>query len=229
KSILRAANYAHVAADVSIGMSKRHKRHIEAGMDFPTPAETKRIFDAAKDGKRRALLLTAALTGLRASELRGLRWRDVDLNGRELHVRHRADRFCKLGPPKSAMGRRTMPLPAELVTALKECKLACPKGELDLVFPTAGGKVEQHKSVLESIAPIFIAAGVVDRQGAPQYGLHALRPFFSSSGLKPKDRGGRGLSAKEKHAPLRAETRHITIGAFGPPFPPRAEPGAPYG
>src|SRR5262249_37317765 len=44
KSILRAANYAHVAADVSIGMSKRHKRHIEAGMDFPTPAETKRIF-----------------------------------------------------------------------------------------------------------------------------------------------------------------------------------------
>jgi len=215
KSILRAANYAHVAADVSIGMSKRHKRHIEAGMDFPTPAETKRIFDAAKDGKRRALLLTAALTGLRASELRGLRWRDVDLNGRELHVRQRADRFCKLGSPKSAMSRRTMPLPAELVTALKECKLACPKGELDLVFPTAGGKVEQHKSVLESIAPIFIAAGVVDRQGAPKYGLHALRHFFASWCINPKDRGGRGLSAKEVQALLGHETIQMTMDVYG--------------
>ncbi len=40
-----------------------------------------------------ALLLTAALTGLRASELRGLRWSNVDLKGEELHVRQRADRL----------------------------------------------------------------------------------------------------------------------------------------
>lgn len=96
KSILKAAKHAHAAADVSIGTSKRDKRPIEAGVDFPTPAEIKRIIPAAKDSKRRALLLVVALTGLRASELRGLRWGDVDLNARELHVRQRADRFCKL-------------------------------------------------------------------------------------------------------------------------------------
>jgi integrase len=39
------------------------------------------------------LLLTAALTGLRASELRGLRWSDVDLKTAELHVRQRAGRY----------------------------------------------------------------------------------------------------------------------------------------
>src|SRR5262249_53731331 len=147
KSILRTANYAHVAADVSIGTSKRHKRPIESGVDFPTPAEVRRIIEAATDTGHRALLRTAILTGLRASELRGLRWRDVDFKARELRVHQRADRFCKLGSPKSAMSRRTVPLAPEAVTDLKEWRLACPKGELDLVFPNAGGKVVQHRNM----------------------------------------------------------------------------------
>jgi integrase len=44
---------------------------LEVGRDIPTPAEVKRLIEAAEDARRRALLLTAALTGLRASELRG--------------------------------------------------------------------------------------------------------------------------------------------------------------
>jgi integrase len=37
------------------------------------------LLAAATTAQQHALLLTAALTGLRASELRGLRWSDVDL------------------------------------------------------------------------------------------------------------------------------------------------------
>ena len=43
---------------------------LKSGRDIPTPAEVKRLIDAATDTKHRALLMTAALTGLRASELR---------------------------------------------------------------------------------------------------------------------------------------------------------------
>jgi integrase len=135
KSILKAAKHAHVAADVSIGKSIRDQRKIEAGRDFPTPAEIKRIVEAAKDSKRRALLLTAALTGLRASELRGLRWRDVEPNARELHVRQRADRYCKLGSPKSAMSRRTVPLPGELVVNFREVVHSVRTGNADVAKP----------------------------------------------------------------------------------------------
>ena len=87
KSILRVANHSQVAAHVTIGHDKRSKRKLEVGVDLPTPQEVKRLIDAAADNpRRRALLLTVALTGLRASELRGLRWRDLDLKACELHV-----------------------------------------------------------------------------------------------------------------------------------------------
>jgi integrase len=111
KSLLKAAKHAHVAADVSIGSEKRNERKLEVGRDIPMTAEIKRLIDATrglgdprKDSKLRALLLTAALTGLRASELRGLRWKDIDFDSGELHVRQRADRYCEIGSPKGPSG-----------------------------------------------------------------------------------------------------------------------------
>src|SRR5262245_20619880 len=69
------------------------------GVDIPTPDEIRVIIAAAK-GRWRPVLLTAIFAGLRASELRGLRWQDIDLKKGELHVRQRADKFRKIGPPK---------------------------------------------------------------------------------------------------------------------------------
>src|SRR6516225_3578949 len=79
--------------------------------------------------KYRPLLLTAIFTGLRASELRGLRWEDVDLPHAKLHVRQRADRYNKIDKPKSESSERTVPLTPIVVNTLREWKLRCPKGE----------------------------------------------------------------------------------------------------
>jgi integrase len=54
----------------------RRGRKLEVGVDIPTPKEIKLIIQAATE-KCRSLLLTAVFTGLRASELRGLRWQDM--------------------------------------------------------------------------------------------------------------------------------------------------------
>ena len=83
KSLLKAANHAHLAT-ASIGPDKRNQRKLEAGRDIPTLQEIKRMMDAAPDSRLHALLLTAALAGLRSSELRGLRWSDVDFKGGEI-------------------------------------------------------------------------------------------------------------------------------------------------
>jgi integrase len=87
----------------------RHQRRLKAGVDIPTPDEIRALI-AGLDGRRRPLLLTAIFTGLRASELRGLRWSDLDLKRGELHVQQRADRYRVIGRPKSAGSARTIPL-----------------------------------------------------------------------------------------------------------------------
>jgi integrase len=109
----------NVARDVIIGTSGRGKRKLKVGVDIPTPDEIRKIIHAAT-GKRRPLLLTAVFAGLRGSELRGLRWQDVDLNRGELHVRQRADRYNVMGKPKSQSGDRTIPLGPLVLNALKE-------------------------------------------------------------------------------------------------------------
>src|SRR5262249_10922886 len=102
KSILKSAKRGQVAADITIGTDKR-KRKLEVGVDIPTPDEIRRLLRAAEgaDMRERTLLTLVISTGLRASELRGLRWKDVDLKHSELHVRQRADRFNVIGAPKS--------------------------------------------------------------------------------------------------------------------------------
>jgi integrase len=224
KSLLKAAKHAQVAADVSIGTDKRGKHKLEAGIDFPTPAEVKRLIEAAKkDDKRCTLLLTAALTGLRASELRGLRWSDIDLKTGELHVRQRADRYGTIGAPKSDSSRRTVPLAPDLLAALKKWKLACPNGEAGLVFPTRTGRIDHHANMLRGLAPIMIAAGVVDKEGGPKYALHAFRHFFASWCINPKARGGRELPAKEAQGLLGHSSIVMTLDLYGHMFPPAGD------
>ena len=181
------------------GAKQERGGKLKVGIDIPTPDEIKRII-AAVEGKWRPLLLTAIFTGLRASELRGLRWEDVDLTKGNLHVRQRADRFNQIGPPKTTAGVRTVPLPPMVVNTLREWKLKCPKkdGKLWLVFPNGEGNVEWHTNlVLRGLHPTLIKAGVtvrakdahgrplVDENGKPvvvaKYtGLHALRHFYAS-------------------------------------------------
>ena len=218
KSLLKSAKYAHAAAGVSIGKGKR-ERKLEVGLDIPTPAEIKRLIGAAKDTRRRTLLLTATLTGLRASELRGLRWSDVDLKARELHVRQRADRYCVIGQPKTDTSVRSVPLAPEVLSALKEWKLACPKGERDLVFPSRSGRTQHHANLLRNLEPVMIAAGVVNTAGKPKYGVHAFRHFFASWCINPKERGGRELTPKVVQHLLGHSSIVMTLDRYGHLFP----------
>src|SRR5262249_57769817 len=113
----------------------RQKHRVEVGTDIPTPSEVRAIIGKLDGGRRRPLLLTAIFTGLRVSELRGLRWADVNLPRSELRVRQRADRYGTIGPPKSATSRRTVPLPPMVVNGLREWRLANPRVQSELVFP----------------------------------------------------------------------------------------------
>jgi len=62
----------------------------------------------------------------RQGELLRLRWVDVDLDAGELHVRQAARRVggvLRFDPPKTRRSRRTVPLPASCLDALREHKV----------------------------------------------------------------------------------------------------------
>jgi len=218
--MLKTEHVSHLAGDLTIGTGKRNKRRLEVGRDIPTTDEMRRLIGAASFKlKFSTLLKVAALTGLRASELRGLRWADVDLKANELHIRQRADRWNRIGPPKSDSGTRKIPFGADLALALKGWKLACPKGGLDLVFPTFEGTVIGYKHFTNRLEPIFKAAHVVDKHGKPKYAPHAFRHFFASWCINPKARGGRELPAKVVQEWMGHSSIKITLDIYGHLFP----------
>ncbi|MGE5163266.1 MAG: tyrosine-type recombinase/integrase [Sphingobacteriales bacterium] len=225
KSLLRDArrrgNVAqNVALDVSISTDKRAKMKLKVGVDIPTPDEIKRILHAAT-GRIRPFLITAIFTGLRSSELRGLQWADVDLKKAELHVRQRADRYSKIGKPKSESGNRTIPLGPLVVNTLKEWRLACPKGALDLVFPNTLGKLWDHADIVSRYMwPTMVAARVVDAKREAKYtGLHALRHFYASWLINRKKDGGLELPIKTVQQRLGHSSIVMTSDVYGHLFP----------
>jgi integrase len=207
---------------------RRQHGKLKVGVDIPSREEIKAIVGKL-DGRWRPIMLTAIFTGLRASELRGLRWADVDLAKGELHVRQRADRYNAIGAPKSEAGERPVPLPPLVLNALKEWKLRAPKSELDLVFPTSRGTILSHANLINrAFIPVQIAAGVTATEkgsdGAPivraKYtGLHALRHFYASWCINRRADGGLELPPKVVQERLGHSSIVMTMDTYGHLFP----------
>jgi integrase len=217
---------------------RRAKGKLKIGVDIPTPEEIDALLRAA-EGRWRPLLLVAIRCGLRASELRGLRWADVDFKKSELHVRQRADAYNTIGMPKSEDGERTIPIPPTTLSALREWKVACPRrgGELHYVFPNGSGNVEAHANIItRGLIPTWEVAGVVvpvkdaegepvrDRNGkrvvtAKYTGLHALRHHFASWCINRRADGGLELPLKIVSERLGHSNIAITADLYSHLFP----------
>ena len=209
---------------------KRQRGKLKVGVDIPTREEIKAIVGAL-EGRWRPVLLTAIFTGLRASELRGLRWEDVDFEKKELHVRQRADRYSVIGKPKSKSGERTVPLTPIVLNTLREWKLRQreKEGKLGLAFPTGAGNPEHHPNIVErGLKPTLVRAGVtVSSLGedgkstveAKYSGLHALRHFYASWCINRRADGGLELPAKVVQERLGHSSIMMTMDVYGHLFP----------
>lgn len=198
------------------GAETRSKRLLQPGVDIPTPDEV-RTFLGLLEGRWRPILLTAVFSGLRSSELRGLRWQDVDFGKSTLSVRQRSDKWGAIGNTKSHSSQRTLPVPPVVINTLREWKLACPPG--DLVFPNGQGNPESHSNVVNrGLNPTMKKAGL------GYTGLHALRHFYASWLINPKEAGGLGLDMKTVQARMGHSSIVITADVYSHLFP-RADDG----
>jgi integrase len=240
-AILAAARMPHNVVRELAEQSKSQRRrqhhldgHHRDEIEIPTMAEIKAICEAAQ-GRWRPLLLTATFTGLRASELRGLEWSAVNFEKGEISVRQRADRYNKIGSPKSAADYRTVPVPPQVLDALRRWRMECPPGPNGkvLVFPNTRGKIESHANIIErGLIPTVLRAGVadvikdadgkvvLDDDGKPQMrprytGMHVFRHFFASWCIGRKIDGGRELPAKLVQTWLGHSSIKMTLDVYG--------------
>ena len=194
-SILKEAQrVGHVAQNVAHGITVRRSGRDKAKIVPPTKAHMRALIAAARNPDARPsdlpMLLLLLFAGLRSSEIRALPWANIDLRKGHIAVDRRANPQNVIGPPKSASGFRTIPVPPLVVTELKRWKLRCPPSQLDLVFPSAAGTPIFHNNlVLGFQEPLQIAAGicqpkmrngkpVLAKDGTPKLeGLYSLHDF----------------------------------------------------
>jgi integrase len=151
-----------------------------------TAQQTIQFVTASKsDPMATAFLLCVAL-GLRRGEVLGLRWRDIDLEDRTLHVRQqlqRADGQLQLVEVKTQRSRRVIPLPEVCVRALRRRRseqaadrIATGPGwpNSDFVFTTKHGTPIEPRNLARSFERILTGAGL------PRIRLHDLRHMCAS-------------------------------------------------
>ena len=175
----------------------------------PSKEDIRSIIDAA-DEDLRLMLIFAASTGARAGEQWATRWRDVDLDKCELRISHRVDAYGEEGAPKSSAGVRTVPLSAQLVSALKACKVKSKfSKDEDLIFANRRGAHVGHDNFIKrQFLPLFDTGCRVKR-----FNWHGLRHFAISmwieAGLTPKT-----VQTFAGHASLQ-----VTMDRYGHLFP----------
>jgi integrase len=160
------------------------------------PEQGARLLEVAAGHRDYTLILVVLHTGLRRSELLALRWKDVDLNNRVLHVEetlHRSRGELYFDVPKSAKGRRLVPLTRAAAAVLREHRKAQLEQRLML-----GQKYQDNGLVFcnpngTPLSPDGISGRfktLARKIGMPQLRFHDLRHTWASwvaaAGIEPK-------------------------------------------
>ncbi|MCZ6535930.1 MAG: tyrosine-type recombinase/integrase [Chloroflexi bacterium] len=155
------------------------------------PDQARRFLDFAQESRYGPLFFLGIYTGLRRSEMLGLRWSSIDLQSKTLPVTETLQRIKGRGlmllPPKTDRSRRMVTLPpsaAALLSGLKvkqrdeRIGLGLPWQESDLVFTHLDGRPFDPSTVSHAFADI------IRKSGLPHIRLHDLRHTHASLMLK---------------------------------------------
>jgi integrase len=161
------------------------------------PHQARAFLEAIHGERLEALYVLAMGCGLRAGEVLGLTWRDVDLEGETLTVARalqRLDRRLQLVEPKTARSRRTLALPEIVASALREHRerqleerrlAGSSWHELGMVFTNRRGGPIHPENLSRNYSRLL------DRLGFPHQRFHDLRHGCASlliaQGVGPRE------------------------------------------
>lgn len=163
--------------------------------------QTQKFLDTVRGHRNEALFVLAIATGMRRGELAGLKWQDVDLHKKVLHIRRSLTRVpTKMGggyieaEPKTEKSRRSILFPDFAAVSLKahyerQQEIKSQAGSLwqehDYVFCTSLGEhIHPGHDILEEFKRLLKCAGL------PDVRFHDLRHGAATTllgmGIHPK-------------------------------------------
>jgi integrase len=199
-TVQKMHHVAHKALDQAVKWDLIPRNPADA-VKAPTPTpkemhplsapEAQRLLDAASGDRLEALYVLAIHTGMRQGELLGLKWEDVDLDGKSLRIRRTLTRKGSdtggsygLGEPKTKKSRRTVRLTQKAVEALRSHRARQAEEKLGagayyqdrgLVFAGEhGGIINPSNLRNRSFKPLL------ERAGLPRITFHDLRHTCAS-------------------------------------------------
>jgi integrase len=149
----------------------------------PSAAETDMVLAACREWPNGARWVLAITTGLRQGEALGLRWRDLHLpDPASVTVRQSQKRVggeWAYGAPKSRKSRRSVPLPAVAVAALKSHRERQETAAIGgLVFTRPSGEPVHRRQDGRDWDTLLRALGL------PHYRVHDLRHGYATELLE---------------------------------------------
>jgi len=164
-----------------------------------SPEQAGAFLKAAGNDRMGIVLEFGLVTGMRPEEYLALQWDDIDLSRGTATVQRALIWLkggCRFGEPKTKGSRRTVPLPAKLVDALRahrrqqlehRMKLGAAYSSMDLVFATEIGTPLHYRNLTQRhYTKILAAAGLAD-EGFVLYSLrHSCATLLLAGGENPK-------------------------------------------
>ncbi|MBF0467719.1 MAG: site-specific integrase [Desulfamplus sp.] len=139
-----------------------------------TPCQISDLLKAVTKQKYHALFKLAIFSGARQGELLGLKWSDILWKDSQIFIQ-RTFNNGKFYITKTKGSLRKVDIGPSTMKTLREWQIACPPGELNLVFPTNSGNPMNHNNMVNRyFTPGLVAAGI------EKIKFHALRHTYAS-------------------------------------------------
>ena len=149
-----------------------------------SPAEQKQLCDAIDSDltTRSAGIFLSLHTGMRIGEVCALRWMDVDMDDRMIHINHTLQRVYKkdlsgsgkskllLSTPKTKTSCRSIPISKSLFAVMKELSPSRP----DMFFLSGSEKMVEVRTFRTFFEAFLL------RNGIEKFNFHVLRHTFAT-------------------------------------------------
>ena len=195
KALDNAVRWNIVARNVCDVVTKPREKRYE--IHPLTEEQARKLLEAVKGDTLEGAITVALTTGMRRGELLGLKWEDIDFEGKCIYVRRSALHVGKRGvvesDPKTAMSRRKIMLPHFVIDVLKmhqlrqrEKKAACRGAWKDSGYVFCNGQ----GGYLSDAQLYKMYKRLLRQAGLPNIRFHDLRhsaaTIMISMGVNPK-------------------------------------------